>query len=74
VKDLGQLLYSSEVIGVDDRDRQFFWRAYLGRGRRDWMTRGLLWAVLFRGRRYRRQNARRKSRASIVADRRVQAA
>jgi heptose I phosphotransferase len=30
-KDLGQLLYSSEVAGVSDRDRLRFWRMYAGR-------------------------------------------
>lgn len=30
VKDLGQLLYSSEVEGVTARDRLHFWRAYAG--------------------------------------------
>jgi heptose I phosphotransferase len=30
-KDLGQLLYSSDVAGVTDRDRLRFWRLYAGR-------------------------------------------
>lgn len=29
-KDLGQLLYSSAIVGVGPRDRLRFWRAYLG--------------------------------------------
>src|SRR5437870_3130893 len=30
VKDLAQLLYSSDVDGIEARDRLSFWRAYLG--------------------------------------------
>jgi heptose I phosphotransferase len=33
VKDLGQLFYSSEIEGVDGRDRMRFWRHYVGRRR-----------------------------------------
>jgi Lipopolysaccharide kinase (Kdo/WaaP) family len=33
VKDLGQLLYSSEIEGVDARDQLAFWRAYAGKRR-----------------------------------------
>jgi heptose I phosphotransferase len=60
VKDLGQLLYSSEVAGVDDRDRVRFWRAYRGR-RRGRLEKWLRWCVLFKWRRYRRHNAKRKA-------------
>jgi Lipopolysaccharide kinase (Kdo/WaaP) family len=42
VKDLGQLLYSSHVEGVDDRDRLWFWRCYQGKG----MSRSLLARVV----------------------------
>jgi heptose I phosphotransferase len=59
VKDLGQLLYSSEVEGVEDRDRLRFWRHYLGAGRRG--SRWLRWCVLFKWRRYRRHNARKQA-------------
>ena len=59
-KDLAQLLYSSEVPGIDARDRFLFWREYQppeeGTGR-SWVR----WFVLFRWRRYRRHNARRKA-------------
>ncbi len=61
-KDLAQLLYSSEVPGIDARDRLHFWREYLGRdggGGRGWLRR----YVLFKWRRYRRHNARRKAAA-----------
>jgi heptose I phosphotransferase len=61
VKDLAQLLYSSEVAGVTPRDRLAFWRAYRDagpRGRGDrWLRR---WIVL-KWRRYRRHNARRQA-------------
>jgi heptose I phosphotransferase len=58
-KDLGQLLFSSDVAGVTARDRLRFWRLYLGDRRRQdaWLRR----LVLFRWRRYRRHNERRKA-------------
>jgi heptose I phosphotransferase len=58
-KDLAQLLYSSEVPGVDARDRLHFWREYHGSdgGEGGWLRR----YVLFKWRRYRRHNARRKA-------------
>jgi heptose I phosphotransferase len=61
VKDLAQLLYSSDVEGVDARDRLWFWRAYLGPGTRNrdsWVRR---W-VVYKWRRYARHNERRKLR------------
>ncbi len=61
VKDLGQLLYSSEVPGVDARDRLRFWRLYLGPARRTWAARLLRWCVEFKYRRYRRHNAKRRA-------------
>jgi len=63
VKDLAQLLYSSEIDGVDVRDRLHFWRMYLGRDRR---PRWLESLIRFKWRRYRRHN-RRKSVVSRVA-------
>jgi heptose I phosphotransferase len=59
-KDLAQLLYSSDVPGISARDRLQFWREYLGpdaRNRRGWLRR----YVLFKWRRYRRHNSRRKA-------------
>jgi heptose I phosphotransferase len=58
-KDLSQLLYSSEIVGVDVRDRLCFWRAYTavaGKG----TALGLLgrW-IRFKARRYRQHNRRR---------------
>jgi heptose I phosphotransferase len=54
VKDLGQLLYSSEIPGVDARDRLRFWRAYLGHrdGAGHWLRR----LVVGKWRRYRQHN------------------
>lgn len=57
-KDLAQLLYSSEIVGVDARDRLAFWRAYHGvaasQPRASWLRR----FVLFKWRRYRHHNMR----------------
>ncbi|HEX4592255.1 MAG TPA: lipopolysaccharide kinase InaA family protein [Gemmataceae bacterium] len=51
-KDLGQLLYSSDVIGVTARDRLRFWQIYhaIEPARRPW--RLLRWVVGLRARRY----------------------
>jgi heptose I phosphotransferase len=62
VKDLAQLLYSSEVPGLTARDRLRFWRSYLGAERGGTAARWLRRAVLFKGRRYRRHNDRRRAR------------
>ena len=59
VKDLAQLLYSSEVAGIDARDRLRFWRCYLGAGRRSAAGRWLRWWVGFKWGRYRRHNRKR---------------
>ncbi len=64
-KDLAQLLYSSEVPGIDARDRIQFWRDYRGpdgSGTGGWLRR----YVLFKWRLYRRHNARRK--AAVAPD------
>jgi heptose I phosphotransferase len=52
VKDLAQLLFSSEVEGVDARDRLRFWHRYLGGERGPFLRR---WIVL-KWQRYRRHN------------------
>lgn len=63
-KDLAQLLYSSDVVGVDDKDRLRFWKQYLvgnwGPTARPpgWLRRVVLW----KWKRYRRHNAKRKAR------------
>jgi heptose I phosphotransferase len=60
LKDLAQLLYSSDVPGVTARDRLRFWRLYAGAGRRAWWGRLLRRAVLVRWNNYRQHNAGRK--------------
>jgi heptose I phosphotransferase len=60
IKDLAQILYSSDVIGISDWDRFRFWRAYLGA---NWKSRRLLrWCILFKYRRYRRHNEMKRAR------------
>lgn len=62
-KDLGQLLYSSELPGIDDRDRLHFWRRYLGGPR----SRGAAWLrrlILAKWWSYRRHNQRKNRRAA----------
>jgi heptose I phosphotransferase len=61
VKDLAQLLYSTDVPGLDDRDRLCFWRDYRGPGPWRPAQTWLRALVLFKWRRYSRHNARRKS-------------
>jgi heptose I phosphotransferase len=74
VKDLAQLLYSSEVVGVDARDHLRFWRAYLGTSRRTLLGRLLRRAILFKWRRYREHNLRSKARRALARQREGQAA
>lgn len=60
VKDLAELLYSSDLPGITDRDRVRFWRHYMKEegpwraGR--WLRRLVLW----KWQRYRRHNDKRK--------------
>jgi len=63
LKDLGGLLYSSEVGGITPRDRLRFWNTY-------WQTRGQrlrerfwAWCVRLKGANYRRHNAKRQRAA-----------
>jgi heptose I phosphotransferase len=69
LKDLAQLLYSSEIPGIDARDRILFWQAYRSAGTGRFNDRLLRWGVLFKWRRYRRHNERRRSRAEQRAER-----
>ena len=65
-KDLGQLLYSSLIDGIDARDRLRFWQAYLGPDRHTWWGRLLGRVVLMRGRNYSKHNAKGKPRKNLV--------
>jgi heptose I phosphotransferase len=60
-KDLGQLLYSSDVAGVTARDRLRFWRAYAGAdlGRLSWWLGG---AARLKAWNYHRRHRRRLAR------------
>ncbi len=67
MKDLAQLLYSSEVTGVDTRDQLAFWMHYRGPGSRRWSYRLLRWAILLKWRRYRQHNLRLQARRNQAA-------
>lgn len=56
LKDLAQLMYSSDIEGVTARDRLRFLRCYSGAGRRSSLLR---WFVGIRWRNYQRHNQRR---------------
>jgi hypothetical protein len=58
IKDLGQLLYSSDVAGVTDRDRMRFGQQYRGGPERHWLLR----AIQFKCRQYQRHKTRRRKR------------
>jgi heptose I phosphotransferase len=60
LKDLAQLLYSSEVTGVDVRDQVAFWKHYRGPGARRAPSRWLRKLVVLKWQRYRAHNQRRK--------------
>lgn len=60
LKDLAQLLYSSDVAGVTERDRLYFWHCYLAADRHTLASRWLRWAVVLKGRRYRQHNNRQR--------------
>jgi heptose I phosphotransferase len=62
MKDLAQLLYSSEIHGVHARDRLRFWRHYFGPGTRGWSARWLRWCIGIKWKNYQRHNARRRYR------------
>lgn len=66
VKDLAQLLYSSEIDGIDARDRLAFWRAYLGPLAHTWGGRLLRRCVLLKGGRYRQHNGKRRARRAAA--------
>ena len=60
MKDLAQLLYSSDVPGINVQDRLRFWYAYLGSERRSWLSRLLRYGILVKSQRYQRHNSRKK--------------
>jgi heptose I phosphotransferase len=64
LKDLAQLLYSSEIAGVDTRDQLAFWAEYRGTGPRRGADRWVRRWVVFKWQRYRRHNTRRKARGA----------
>ena len=66
VKDLAELLYSSEIDGVGARDRLRFWRHYLKKQPPGNTTGLLRMLILAKWRRYRAHNAKRKLRAKSV--------
>jgi len=60
-KDLGQLLFSSQLPGVTARDRVRFWRLYRGIEGRDGWLRSL---ILFKDWTYQRHRSRKRRRAA----------
>jgi heptose I phosphotransferase len=74
-KDLAELLFASDIVGVDARDRLAFWRAYLGHGPNRTQCPWTRWFVLYRWWRYRRHNARRQNDLDLwprIGDSRLQ--
>ena len=61
LKDLGGLLYSSDVDGVTPRDRLRFWQAYCPARGHSWRERFWAWCVRLKAANYRRQNAKRRN-------------
>jgi heptose I phosphotransferase len=57
VKDLAQLLYSADILGVTNRDIVRFWRLY----RRGARLQGMRWAILAKAERYRAHNEKRNA-------------
>lgn len=66
IKDLAQLLYSSEIDGVTPRDRVRFWRRYRNGGKRTWSLRWLETIILLKWKRYRQHNHKRKQRTKAT--------
>jgi heptose I phosphotransferase len=63
MKDLAQLLYSSDIDGAHVRDRLRFWRCYLGGRCRTWYARALRACIAIQWRNYQRHNDKRRRRA-----------
>jgi hypothetical protein len=62
IKDLSQLFYSSDVSGVDARDRLWFWRLYFGDTRRRPLVRWLRQLIRLQAWNYQRRHDRRLRR------------
>jgi hypothetical protein len=58
-KDLAQLLYSSEIEGINAKDRLRFWRDYWAHRRHHWLPRFMKRWVRFKWRRYRQHNLKK---------------
>jgi hypothetical protein len=67
LKDLAQLVYSSDVPGIDARDRLRFWRLYQGRDVKTFPGKLLRWCVLVKWFRYKRHNDRKKEILPVPA-------
>ena len=65
MKDLAQLLYSTEIPGIGALDRLYFWRSYRGPGPRRLADRWLVRLVLYKWGRYRRHNTRQKGARGV---------
>jgi hypothetical protein len=65
LKDLAQLLYSSDISEITLGDRLRFWRGYLGAESRGWPARLLRSCVLLKWRRYQRHNSRNTRSANF---------
>lgn len=63
LKDLAQLLYSSDIQGITSRDRLRFWRYYAGPTRRHGLGPLLRRLILLRWKNYREHNAARRAAA-----------
>jgi hypothetical protein len=63
LKDLAQLLYSSDVSGITARDRLRFWRLYAGPTRRHGIGPWLRRLIVLRGKNYRDHNTSRRAAA-----------
>jgi heptose I phosphotransferase len=62
-KDLAQLLYSSDVLGVTARDRLHFWRVYLAADPLGWVARWLRWCIRLQAWNYHRRRQRKLARS-----------
>jgi len=60
IKDLAQLVYSSEISGVDNKDRLTFWRFYRELGPKSRLDTLMLWVIRFKWQRYRSHNLKKK--------------